>query len=129
MSSAIRGGSSAALPSAARADLTWLELGEIGIAQHKADIGMGDEPALSSPRHRRCPSGRHGSGYHIPDVLEIDLGHADAGVPAGSGNRQRHVRLGLAPEIDRAVVDLVGDGDLEPVVGREVDAAADAVFA
>ena len=48
--------------------------------------------------------------YHVPDQLEVDLGNADAGVLAGAGQRQRHVRLGLPAEIDRPVIDFVGDG-------------------
>src|SRR5581483_6767012 len=42
--------------------------------------------------------------------------------------RQGYIGLRLAPEIDGAIVDLVGESDLEPVVGRIVRPAADAVF-
>ena len=48
--------------------------------------------------------------HHVPDQLEIDLGHAHAGIAAGPRQRQRHVRFGLAPEVDRAVIDLVRHG-------------------
>ena len=47
--------------------------------------------------------------------------------PGGAGHRQRHERLGPAPEIDRPVVDLVGDRGLEFVLRRKVDVAADPV--
>ena len=45
---------------------------------------------------------------HVPDQLEIDLGDADAGLAPRAGERERHVGLGFAAEIDRAVIDLVG---------------------
>ena len=66
--------------------------------------------------------------HHVPDVFEIDLRHDDAGVPSCTGHRQGHVWLRLASEIDGAVVDPVGESDLEPVVGRIVGSTADAVF-
>ncbi len=47
---------------------------------------------------------------HVPDQFQIDLGDADAGVLAGAGQRQRHIGLGLPAEINRPVIDLVGDG-------------------
>ena len=43
---------------------------------------------------------------HVPDQFEIDFGDAHAGVAPRAGNGQRHIRLGFAAEIDRAVVDL-----------------------
>ena len=45
----------------------------------------------------------------VPDQLEIDLRDTHPGVTPGAGNRERHVGLGLAAEIDRAVVDFMGD--------------------
>ena len=44
---------------------------------------------------------------HVPDEFEVDLGNADAGSAARAGQRQGHIGLGLAAEIDRAVIDLV----------------------
>ena len=49
-------------------------------------------------------------GDNVPDQLQIDFRNADASVLAGAGDSERHVRLGLAAEVDRAVIDLVGDG-------------------
>jgi len=61
--------------------------------------------------------------HHVPDQLEIDLGDADAGVLAGAGQRQRHIGLGLAAEIHRPVIDLVGDGFGEFRILGEVEPA------
>jgi hypothetical protein len=44
---------------------------------------------------------------HVPDQLEIDLGHAHAGIAPRPGDGQGHIGLGLAAEIDRPVVDLL----------------------
>ncbi len=60
---------------------------------------------------------------HFPDQLEIDLGHAHAGIAPGAGERERHVGLGLAAEIDRAVVDLLGHGLGEFRIAGEVGLA------
>ena len=43
---------------------------------------------------------------HVPDQLEVDFGDAHAGVAPRAGYGQRHIRLGFAAEIDRAVIDL-----------------------
>jgi hypothetical protein len=43
----------------------------------------------------------------VPDQLEIDFRDADAGIAPRAGERESHVRLGFAPEVDRAIVDLV----------------------
>ena len=66
-------------------------------------------------------------GDHVPDQLEIDLRDADAGLAPRAGERQRHVGLGFAAEIDRAVIDLVGHGLGEFRLVGIVDAAADHV--
>ncbi len=103
------------------------ELRHVGLAQHQADIRMGDEAALGI--HHVGPAGLADADlmYHVPDVGQVHLCHADTAVPAGARNGQRHVRLGLAPEIDRAIVDLVGNGQSELVVLRIVGVAADTV--
>src|SRR5262245_45624204 len=43
----------------------------------------------------------------VPELLEADLGHADAGILPLAGEREPHVGLGLAAEIDRPVMDPV----------------------
>ena len=64
---------------------------------------------------------------HVPDELEVDLGDADAVLAPRPGQRDRHIRLGLAAEIDRTVIDLVRHGLGEFRLVRVVDAAADHV--
>ena len=62
---------------------------------------------------------------YVPDQLQIDLGNADPGILAGAGQRQRHVGLGLAAEINRAIVDLAGDGFGEFRILGKVEPAVD----
>ena len=61
----------------------------------------------------------------VPDELQVHLGDADAGVAARAGHGERHVGLGLAAEIDRAVVDLLrhGFGELGVlgIIGADAD--------
>src|SRR5215467_755773 len=64
---------------------------------------------------------------HVPDQLEIDLGDAHAGVAPRPGNGKRHVRLGFAAEIDRAVIDLARHRFGEFGIAGEVGAARDHV--
>src|SRR3954451_22548224 len=63
----------------------------------------------------------------VPDQLQIDFGHAHAGVTPRAGHRQRHVRLRLAAEINGSIVDLVSDSPGEFGIFRVVDAAVDYV--
>ena len=99
------------------------EARNVGITQHQADVGVGDQtperiddvglPALTDLDLRD----------HVPDELEIDLGDAHAGIAALAGHREGHVRLGLMAEIDRAVVVLVGHGFDEFRILGQVDLA------
>src|SRR6516164_571284 len=68
---------------------------------------MGDEAPLRIDQIGLTPFAHLDLGDHVPDELEIDLGDAYAGVAAGAGERQRHVRLRLPAKIDGSVVDLV----------------------
>ena len=86
------------------------QLRHVGVAQHQADVGMRDQAALRTHDIGVAALADLDLRDHVPDQLQIDLGDADAGVLAGAGQRQRHVGLGLAAEIDRSVIDLVGDG-------------------
>ena len=111
----------------ARAAFTCGEPRQVGIAQHQADVGMRDQPALRVDHVGLAVLADLDLRDHVPDQLEIDLGDADAGVAPRAGERQRHVGLGFAAEIDRAVIDLVGDGLGEFRVLGEVGLAADHV--
>ena len=86
---------------------------------------MGDQPAGGVDHISAAMTGKFDLGENVPDQFQIDLGDADAGVAARSGKRQRHVRLGFAAEIDRAVIDLVRHRLGEGRVLGDVIAAAD----
>ena len=79
--------------------------GEVGIAQHEADVGMGDQPAVAIDDIGVAALPDLQPGDHIPDQLQIDLGDRDAGIASGAGHRHGHVRLGFLAEIDRAEPD------------------------
>src|SRR5262249_13771205 len=79
------------------------ELRHVGVAQHEADIGMRDQSSLRVDDVGMAALADLDLRDHIPDELEIDFGDAHTGVAPGAGNGQRHVRLGFAAEIDRAV--------------------------
>ena len=88
---------------------------------------MGDQPPLRSD-HIGVPAlADLDLRDHVPDELEVDLGDADAGIAAGAGDGERHVGLGLAPEVDRAVIDLPRHRLGEFRVFRQVEPAADHV--
>ena len=103
------------------------QLGHVGVAQHQADVGMRDQASLRADDIGMAVLADLDLRHHVPDQFEIDLGDADAGVLAGAGQRQRHVGLGLAAEIDRPVIDLVGDGFGEFRILGEVEPAIDHV--
>ena len=100
------------------------QLPHVSVAQHKADIGMGDQAAGGVDHVGAAVAGEFDLGKDVPDELQIDLGNAHAGVTSRSGQRQRHIRFGLAAKINRAVIDLVrhrlGEGRL---LGNVVAAA------
>ena len=101
--------------------------GHIGVAQNQADIGMGDETAAGVDDKGAAVDADLDLRHHVPDQLEIDLRDADAGITPRAGERDRHIGLGLAAEIDRSVIDLVGHRLLEFRLVGIIDAAADHV--
>ena len=86
---------------------------------------MGDQPAGGIDHVSAAVAGELDLGENVPDQLQIDLGDAHAGVAPRAGERQRHVRLGFAAEIDRAVIDLVRHRFGEGRILGDVIAAAD----
>ena len=71
---------------------------------------MRNQPALRGNNISAAVLANLDLGHHVPDQLQVDLGDADAGVLTGAGHRQRHIGLGFPAEVDRPVVDFVGDG-------------------
>ena len=102
-----------------------LEARHVGIAQDQADVRMRDQPALRIHHIGMATLADLDLRDHVPDQLEVHLGDADPGVAPRPGDRQRHVGLRLAAEIDRAVVDLVGHRLSEFRVLRKVGSASD----
>ena len=101
------------------------KLRHVGVAQHQADVGVSDETA-GGINHISAPvPGKFDLRQHVPDEFQVDLGDAHAGVAPRAGERQRHVGLGFAAEIDRAVVDLVRHRLGEARLLGHVGAAAD----
>ena len=97
------------------------QMRQIGLAQHQAEVGMGDQPAvrtdhigISGPADPHRPD-------QIPDEPQIDLSGGHPGIMAGMRDRDRHIGLGIVAEIDRAEPDAVrlcvGKARLGRVVG------------
>src|SRR6266545_1835245 len=105
----------------------------------RADGGIGREHtvALEVPRDRhiiaalaRQRQAGHGSldlRDHVPDELEVYLGHGDASLLAAAGQGQGHVGLRLLAEIHRPIVD-AGRARLDEAgLPREIRLAAEHV--
>ena len=72
---------------------------EIGLAQHEADVRVGDQPAspvddigIPGPPHLDCSN-------DVPDQFEIDLGDGDTRVATALRHRETDVRLRFLAEI------------------------------
>src|SRR5262249_19252531 len=66
---------------------------------------MRDQAALGIDHERLAVLADLDRGDHVPEQLEADLGHAYTRVAPPARERERHVGLGLAPEVDRPVID------------------------
>ncbi len=98
------------------------QLRHIGVAQHQADVGMRDQASSRAHHVGVAVLADLDLRHHVPDQFQVDLGNADAGVLAGTGQRQRHIGLGLPAEIDRPIIDLVGDGFGELCILGKIEA-------
>ena len=77
-------------------------LREVALLQHQADVGMRDQPALGVG-HVGVPGAADPDlGHDVPDRLEVDLRYRHFRGGFVQGHRDRHIGLGLVPEIDRA---------------------------
>ena len=99
----------------------------VGVAQDQADVRMRDQPAGGIDHIGAAVLADLDLGHHIPDQLEIDLRDAHPGIAPGAGKRQRHVRLGLAAKVNRAVIDFMRHGLREFRLLGVVDAASNHV--
>ena len=86
---------------------------------------MRDQAAGGVDHIGAAVAGEFDLGEHVPDQFQIDLGDAYPGVAPRAGERQCHVRLRFAAEIDRAVIHLVRHRLSEGRVLGHVVAAAD----
>ena len=105
-----------------------LEPGEIRLLQDEADVGMGDELAAAIDDERVAGLADADLADDVPDELEVHLGNGDrsrgAGRTAAARHRDRHVGLGLLPEVHGAEVRASRAGLRELGVIGEVRAAA-----
>ena len=99
----------------------------VRVAQDQADVRVRDQAALSIHHISVAALADLDFRHHVPDQLEIDFRDAHAGVAARTGERQRHVRLGLAAEIDRTVINLVLHRFDEFRLLRQIETATDDV--
>jgi hypothetical protein len=113
-------------PRGGQGGLDVLEPAEVGLLEHQADVGVGDQRALPF-HHEGQPGLAHPDlGHHVPDELEVHLHRGDAPLlPLGDGDG--HVGLGLLAEIHGPAVEPAGAGLRKPGVGREVGIAAEHV--
>jgi hypothetical protein len=72
---------------------------EIGLAQHEADVGVGDQPAFTVDDIGIAGPPHLDRGDDVPDQFEIDLGYGDAGVAPALRHRETDVRFGFLAEI------------------------------
>jgi hypothetical protein len=104
------------------------ELGHVSVAQHQADVGMRNQPPLRADHIGVAVLADPDLGDNVPDQLQIDFRNADAGVLAGAGDSECHVRLGLSVKVHRPVIDLVREGFGEFRLVRKIDAAVDHIY-
>ena len=105
--------------------LDLVEPGERRVLQHEAHVRMRDQDTLTVDDEDMAGLADLDLGHDVPDELQIDVGHGDAGALAAPGDGDRHVRLGPLPEVDRAVVDAPGLGLEELGLARKIGLAAD----
>jgi hypothetical protein len=83
-----------------------VELAQIGLLEHEADVRMGDQRPLAI-HHEGSPGlSDLDLGDDVPNELEVDLG--DRHAPATDGKRDGHVGLGFFAKKDGAVIDTTG---------------------
>lgn len=88
---------------------------------------MGNQPALRVDHIGTAAGADLDLRDDVPDEFEIDLGGADTGVATRAGDGERHIGLGLAPEIDRPVEGAACHRLGEARLLREVQLAVDHV--
>src|SRR5262249_15370892 len=81
---------------------------QIRVAQNETNIRMRDQPPISADDIRIAALPHLDLRNHIPDEFEIDLGDADTRFLACAAKSECHVRLRLAAEIDRSVINFAG---------------------
>ncbi len=82
------------------------KLRHVRLAQHETDVRVGDEEALAVDDVRLALVADLDARHHVPDELEVDVGDGDGPGVAARAHADRHVGLGLLPEIDGADVGL-----------------------
>jgi len=79
---------------------------KIGLSEHQSDVGVGDEVPGAVEHISLASVADLDALDHIPDELEIDIGHSHHTRLAARAHRDCHVWLAFFPEIHRPVPDL-----------------------
>ena len=77
------------------------QMGEVRLAQHQADVGVGDEEALAVDDVGLALVADLDPRDDVPDELEVDVGNRHRSAVAAGADRNRHVRLGFLAEVHR----------------------------
>jgi hypothetical protein len=100
--------------------LDLLETGEVGLAQHQADVRVGDQEPRAVDHVGLALLADLDARDHVPDELQVHLGHRHRPAFAAGAHRDRHVGLGFLAEVHRPEPGLPGARVLERRVLRAV---------
>jgi hypothetical protein len=103
------------------------QVGEICLAQHKADVGVGNEHSVAVDHVGASALADVDARNDVPHELQVDLCQQDPTVGSDFGSGDRQVRLGGIAEMDGAVRHRLCPRGSEQRVARVVDLASDHV--
>jgi len=96
------------------------QLREVGLAQHQADVGVGDELPGAVDDVGLAGAPDLDAADDVPDELEVDLGDGDRARVAAGAHGDGEVGLRLLAEVHRAEPGLAGPGVQERRIARAV---------
>jgi hypothetical protein len=102
--------------------------GQVGLAQHEPDVGVGDQVAGRIDDVGLALVAGADARDDLPHELEVDVGDRHRAAGAARSHRDLHVRLGLLAEVDLAVPRArAGRLEVGGVARRVAQAVADLV--
>ena len=101
-----------------------IEARHVGLAQHEADVRIGDEVPGAVDHVGLALLADLDARDDVPDELEVDLGHRHGARLAARAHRDRHVGLGLLAEVHRPIPGLARARVLERGLLRPVAVGA-----